>query len=91
MLIPPVAQAQHVVQHVAENQVAVARADEAVRGALVHEGIGPEPLRQLGAACLPDQLDVGHFDVDMAWDSALVAEGGCTVVGIAGVAHGDGL
>lgn len=45
----------------------------------------------LGGGIDLDQLDVGHFDVDMAWDSALVAEGGCTVVGIAGVAHGDGL
>lgn len=54
---------------------------------------GVERAREqlLGVGIDLGQLDVGQFDVDMAWDSALVAEAGCTVVGIAGVAHWDGL
>ena len=36
----------------------IARADEAVGGALVHQRVGPEALGQLGAARLAHQLDV---------------------------------
>ena len=39
----------------------VARPQHLVGGALVHERIGPEALRHLGAARLPDQLDMVHI------------------------------
>jgi hypothetical protein len=52
----------------------VARSHEPVRGALVHERVGPEPLRQLGTARLPDQLDVG--DVGGAVDPLVGARQG---------------
>ena len=38
-----------------------ARREHLVRAALIHERIGPEALGHLGAARLPDQLDVVHI------------------------------